>query len=1052
MFIFAVSECKGSSIKRTRRVLDSYLIRVGRGSWSGPITQEGLNALRKDLRKEATKNTSIVVYKNQGIRLMAKLFNVGRKNYFNSNGECPVGSIKMKTPPSRLTVSQKQIACVSSAMGYVHDLGKASVQFQNKLRLHQPVSDPVRHEWLSAKILQILRSADSKEWDFIEAWNDSLVQSPLLTFGRADADSRLEGGLKNADEAIDFGVYTHHGLFNSKYAKNNESAGCSGHWHPSYLNGLQPPSEQFTAAKNTLSDVQGIKRCLNLYQKQRSKITEHQSHDYWKGVSLIARACLIIADSKISSVQKGASFFDDCQLFANTLKNGGLNQSLAWHLEQVGDESGQIAYRIFNHNFPVCDLDSVDKIQRSSAAPFEWQNKAFDYLLQKVDSSTPSIIFNTAGTGTGKTRMNIRALSALRSELRVSIALNLRSLTLQTGSSLAKQFALDDSEIATVIGDHELQRISQEDVGSCDEDGNEFESENLVFGEDRPLPEWLSYMSRDSRSSDSAKIINTPILVSTIDYLIKAGEPDRRNDHVKALLRVMSSDLVLDEIDSYEPGSLVAVGRLIQMAALFGRNVVCSSATLSEPVAKTIFDAYFAGAKMRSLIFQSDGVSEFFNCVFINDQINPDSVQVSSFQPFDFQSYYQSKIQDLVTLLAAQESSGSVKRMAYIQPLTGARLSDWHCAVDESIYFLTQNHSWQLTDSSKVSFGLIRVANIPQAIELAERLSQSDKFKVACYHSRDWMLSRFNKERLLDRYLTRSKGDSKLKQMSEIHQLVGDRKELHFIVVATPVEEIGRDHDFDWGVLDVSSSQSIVQAAGRINRHRQIDVSMPNISILGRNYRSVKNHNSLLPCFVYPGYENKSTPYPHTVQDLIFQSQDKEKTQHFCIDARLRFDRNEHLLAKLDDDSISAFLNNKTKYFFHNSSEGEDLTASMKFMCRGVYAGTRLRDINQTKDYYMKFSDESEQPDLYFLEAVSRSRAHPFGVKETKDSYSMVDFGNRYWLSLSLKDSEILRREYDLTQKVAYSFSIPEYLDSYGNPRPIKILKIDNGLGILQDS
>lgn len=33
-----------------------------------------------------------------------------------------------------------------------------------------------------------------------------------------------------------------------------------------------------------------------------------------------------------------------------------------------------------------------------------------------------------------------------------------------------------------------------------------------------------------------------------------------------------------------------------------------------------------------------------------------------------------------------------------------------------------------------------------------------------------------------------------------------ERPDVPFIVVATPVEEVGRDHDFDWAVLDVSSA------------------------------------------------------------------------------------------------------------------------------------------------------------------------------------------------------------------------------------------------------
>ena len=53
-----------------------------------------------------------------------------------------------------------------------------------------------------------------------------------------------------------------------------------------------------------------------------------------------------------------------------------------------------------------------------------------------------------------------------------------------------------------------------------------------------------------------------------------------------ALLRLADSDLVLDEVDSYAPDALVAVLRLVQVAGMLGRSVICASATLPQPVAE----------------------------------------------------------------------------------------------------------------------------------------------------------------------------------------------------------------------------------------------------------------------------------------------------------------------------------------------------------------------------------------------------------------------------------------------------------------------------------
>ena len=81
-------------------------------------------------------------------------------------------------------------------------------------------------------------------------------------------------------------------------------------------------------------------------------------------------------------------------------------------------------------------------------------------------------------------------------------------------------------------------------------------------------------------------------------------------------------------------------------------------------------------------------------------------------------------------------------------------------------------------------------------------------------------------------------------------------KNLLFILVATPVEEVGRDHDFDWAVIEPSSYRSIIQLAGRVKRHRDGEVEHPNIGILQYNWRTLKDGDKPRePRFCRPGYE-----------------------------------------------------------------------------------------------------------------------------------------------------------------------------------------------------
>ena len=69
-----------------------------------------------------------------------------------------------------------------------------------------------------------------------------------------------------------------------------------------------------------------------------------------------------------------------------------------------------------------------------------------------------------------------------------------------------------------------------------------------------------------------------------------------------------------------------------------------------------------------------------------------------------------------------------------------------------------------------------------------------------------------------------------------------------FILVATPVEEVGRDHDFDWAIVEPSSYRSIIQLAGRVLRHRKLeqDIQKPNIALKGYERRRLHSKSQVL--------------------------------------------------------------------------------------------------------------------------------------------------------------------------------------------------------------
>jgi CRISPR-associated endonuclease/helicase Cas3 len=348
-------------------------------------------------------------------------------------------------------------------------------------------------------------------------------------------------------------------------------------------------------------------------------------------------------------------------------------------------------------------------------------------------------------------------------------------------------------------------------------------------------------------------VIGAPVLASTVDFLIAAGEPHRQGNHTLALLRLVDSDLILDEIDSYDPKAMVAVLRLVQMAGLFGRNVISSSATLARPVATALCRAYRSGIAMRAAL---EGQAEpGFLCALIDDRLDPEVFLCK--EPGEFATCYDARIARLLAALRGQ--AFRIPRLATVAGPTA-----WHETIAREVVQLHENNAWPwpfADTGQRVSFGLVRIANIRPAIATARFLAaRFPDAHVTCYHAQDFTIRRFLKERRLDRLLTRNSGDRHIEGDPEIRERVSqsDSPDVKFIVVATPVEEIGRDHDFDWAVTEPSSTQSIVQTAGRVNRHRRLPRTVPNIAILQYNFRKVRGKAIV---FTRPGLETSDWPY-----------------------------------------------------------------------------------------------------------------------------------------------------------------------------------------------
>ena len=1023
--------CEKKAKKKTRKVLDSFSNRVGTTTWATPINKESLDTIRSALKRSATRQTAVACYKNEGMMRMKLIWTVGNKSTFGKNGEIAIATKIHKANGPFLP--WLNIGCsMAKASGKTHDVGKATRDFQDKIdqdiqSLSQ--SDPIRHELISTAIMH--KMLNGKSWD--EAWKDLItddlyksIHMPPNKKDMPDFVSFIQRGISSYRDAMLFCVATHHKLF---FAEKNS---------PKLLNMDSHINETSGNIKVLISDRDSIdvrkiaeQTASYILRKELELKSTKYSPDFWYGLSIITRAALILADHKVSSRKpedmSSAEFshrktaLENKACFANT-NDGQYNQPLSYHLEHVGIEATSILRNMALFDPPGLSEDAVEKITHRSQGRFEWQNIAASILTPNV----PTLVFNVAATGSGKTIMNTRLAAVLAGDksLRVSVVLNLRSLTLQTGDAYKYDLGVGYDELAVITGSHvtrklhEYERADELNSKNLIDESDEVEDFEETLAEDYQyeVPAWID---KSCKNNAQKAIVMAPLLVSTIDYLIFSGDPGKQAKHSLALLRLMHSDLIIDEIDSYEPTAFVAVLRMIKISAQFGRNVIVSSATMTKLIAEQVIASYQAGFTVYKAM--NDHLGDF-HTVIIDDSIAPQLISAID----DFGMIYEDHIKKMMAQLCLGVITKKAEILRFDKTETGL-----FTAINQGIESMHARHAWQLTedDGFKVSVGLIRVANIKNAAKLANKIKNNSGVKVCCYHARHFVIQRHTIERNLNKILNRKDKVSPNKHIiehEEIRQIINEHKsagilELKIIVVATPVEEVGRDHDFDWAIIDPSSAQSIVQTAGRVNRHRLVEIFTPNVAILQFNFREVleasKKH-----CFVYPGNETGATrgsTHPrHDLTELLDEESIKER-----FDADVRFcTRHTHLLSAYDNAAIKLTLDKQIDHIKSNISP--------EWMGKSIYDNTQLRERSdqQTIIYY------DPDKEIWFEPVFGKERM-PTEHQIDKGRFEVAKKTSAGLFTKSIEDLNSDAEDMGISTKDAFSISVRVYhkKDDAGN-------------------
>lgn len=1044
MHIVVVSQCEKKAILRTARVLDAYAVRHGDRTWITPITKNGLDALYQELRSRGTRQTAVSCYANDGARRLRLLWVIGRKGAFGPAGCVAVATKTQSGKTSELVLPQAvRLACLlAECAGLIHDFGKYGWIFQRKLESPVPLADPVRHEWISLKVL--LKLLEGGSWE--DGWESSLRMKDYF-----DHPNGIKNGLQTVESVLAFLVMSHHRLPRKQRDPRGKPTGSL----PGDQEYIRPEAatenkpNPFVAKPSALA----LNRIVHLLARIRLFKLPDRSADAMRAIASLARMALILADHAVSGIDKSQAQGHGASLsavpgaaYANTQKRDGKrhkNQELGWHLSSVGSEAGAMPQRMLGFKPPGLSQEAIDGLRQRASNRFEWQNVCADALQASQQSERlPTLVINIAGTGCGKTRMNMRAIAALRPStsqgeqepIRVATALNLRTLTLQTRDAYAEQMKLDKTQLACVLGSKiaiRLHDAGKRNAELLDEDENEPEDDYWIEGSTADAPAWLKGFME--KKPVLRPLIMAPVLVSTIDFLINAGEPQKQGNHGLAMLRIMHSDLVLDEVDAYDPNAMIAVSRLVTAAAMWGRHVVASSATLSLPVARVLYDAFELGMRLRGALNDS---GSGWRQVVIDDRTSP-TVMTAVSSPL-FIAGFDAHIQKMIAAMGKQHY-----RPAELEPVdrTGGPAQgkkNFLSAIVRACKRMHVRHAWKVPanpagHAGKLSIGLVRVANIATAIDVARHLADLiPSVRVVCYHSQVGLLQRYHIERSLDAILTRkhvgwqsstvahpciaqalSRSSTRSGGAVEIG---GTPANLSMIVVATPVEEIGRDHDFDWAVIEPSSAQSIAQTVGRVNRHRLEIIGSPNVCVLQFNLLECTRQREG-PVFVRPGLESSdSTLYGE--HDLATLLNWPALAQAGQIDARVRYETSIHPFADADDKSLSDRVGTPMKRFLKSDSYA--------WLLKDTYLDTPLRESNDSTQQEWFINEEGHS---FRLEPNGRI-AKDFKARQREFSSQALRHAND-WLVLSFSETQALAASPGITIpfKKATSVQVRAYGD-----------------------
>ncbi|MCM2496230.1 type I-F CRISPR-associated helicase Cas3f [Burkholderia glumae] len=951
MNVLFVSQCTKRALTETRRILDQFAERRGERTWQTPITQAGLDTVRKLLRQTARKNTAVACHWIRGRDHSELLWIVGDGRQFNAQGAVPTNTTArdvLRTDDESHWHRLPLMSAITALAALMHDLGKATLAFQDKLKAQQAAAQSAyRHEWVSVRIFQAFvgEAANDADWlARLAAGADPSIDPPAFMAQWLDAQGGrlLRDGLDDAQasarlpfavlpplaQAVAWLILTHHRLPCKPVANASADAeddaprlrwrrfgastrDISGGELRHLFRCIDPdwnaPRESSSPdrLRADWTFAHGLPVITSAWRKQAARYAgKLQALAEQAGASdplddpfvmHVSRMCLMLADHHYSSITdealRGPYRNAGYPLYANTLRDQDgspardergrprFNQTLDEHLLGVQAHASLVI-----HSLPTL-AGSLPALQRhaglskrSRNARFQWQDKAADLAagVRARAQEHGAFIVNLASTGSGKTLGNARIMNALADPqhgMRCAFAIGLRTLTLQTGASFRRDLGLTDQQLAIQVGGavsrmlfdhHEAQA---EASGSASAQALLDEGGQILFeGDDRhPL---LQRLTRDAKLR---ALIAAPLLVCTVDHLMPATESLRGGHQIAPTLRLMTGDLVLDEPDDFDIDDILALTRLVHWAGMLGSRVLLSSATLPPALVQGLYLAYRDGrAHFQRNRGAQPGAALSIACLWVDEfaQSHADCGDEGAFKAAHLafverrcEQLAQAEVRRKARRVPVDGAWGAMEKPARREAMARCLLNEaWHLHRDP------QNHAVDPASGKRMSLGLIRMSNIDPLFDVALAMyrlgapAPDVRVHLCVYHSQFPLLARSHIEAQLDAAFDRraTPGGPDPKLTNPAIRAALDRYGEHdhlFVVLASPVCEVGRDWDADWAIAEPSSMRSLIQLAGRVRRHRPGAVAHANLAVLGTNLRCFERRNKNEPVFAKPGFE-----------------------------------------------------------------------------------------------------------------------------------------------------------------------------------------------------